>query len=360
MGRRTSTIIAFLFLSIAVANIFLIHWKVVVTDVNSSPLSFFLHRLEYYKKDTVHSEIPKFVTTSSADEENDFENNIEIIEKHNGNEDAEFLSDTALKKDEEKSVSHSPIHSLISYESGYNATEYQLKLDEALKPNQDKTSSSTWLFVKPWAGLCNQYMMFIGAVLLATKEGHNQILEESIQWKDTYGHEKYLQHKKLFDVVHWNTFYPQLPRIARYEKEVHPDVKVRTSQEEIEGKIYSKVAFLQANVAGGDPFQVAKNPTPLGQNKRQMINQYKMFARRFDEERPSETNVPVNMKKAFELIMKSAFRPHPEIQSLIDQFKLSMTDMKEKTDREVGDGFMVIHARVEPDMQNHPMCKVSL
>lgn len=360
MMKRTILTIAFIFLSIVVANFYLIHCRVSVTHVHNSSLSFFLHQLEYYKKDGINhqsSDIPN-VTTSSAFDVKD--NTNEINENIKENENWELTSDTLSKADED-SLADGVIDSQISFfeSSSYNATEYQLKLDEVLKPDRDKVSasSSSWIFFKFWAGLCNQYMMFIGAILLAIQEGRNQILEESIQWKDTYGNDNYLQHKKLFDVVHWNSFYPHLPRIVQYEKELHPDIKVRNSQEKIEGEIYSKAAFLQVNVTG-DPFEEAKNPTPLGQNLRQTMNQYRMLARRVDENALSKANVPSKQDIGFELIMKSAFRPHPEIQSFIDHFVKDMKKVQQSKDgEEVCDGFMVIHARVEPDMQNHPVCK---
>lgn len=371
MARRIIRIIVILCLSIVIGNIYVIHWWVTVTDVTISPSrsSFFRRQVEYnQEEDQVHpvlqtTKIPKFInTTTSFVEKYKVENNIKT-KKDKENVGWEFHIDPPLPKEEEidfRSYDRTIQFPISNNESSYNAIEYQLKLEQSLKPNKDAgTSSSTWIFFKSWAGLCNQYMMFIGAVILAIKEGHDQIIEESIQWKDTYGQEKYLQHQKLFDIVHWNSFYPQLPRIVQYDKRLHPDIKVRAGQEEIEGKRYSKVAFLQENVKGG-PFELAKNPTPLGQSRRQTMNQYKMFTKRVDQETSSVVYVPAKVKMGVELIMKSAFRPHPQIQSFIDDFVKGMrTSMKQNSsmERKVGDGFMVLHARVEPDMQNHPMCK---
>jgi hypothetical protein len=137
----------------------------------------------------------------------------------------------------------------------YNATEYQLLLDKSMNPRihiTNTVNSTAWLFRNPWAGLCNQYMMFIGAIFVSAENRHGQIIEETIQWKDTYGHEQYLQHQKLFDILHWNSFYPQLPRIVRYDKDIHPDIKVRGTNVKIEGKWYSKAAFVQSEKKKGD------------------------------------------------------------------------------------------------------------
>jgi hypothetical protein len=66
-------------------------------------------------------------------------------------------------------------------------------------------------------------------------------------------------------------------------------------------------------------------------------------------------DAPLSVEKTgiYKNIMNGAFRPHPEIQVMIDRF----IDENIKT-KEEDRGFMVLHARIEPDMQNHPVCKV--
>jgi len=235
----------------------------------------------------------------------------------------------------------------------YNATEYQLLLDESMNPRIINTVNSTaWLFRNPWAGLCNQYMMFIGAIFVSAENRHGQIIEETIQWKDTYGHEQYLQHQKLFDVLHWNTFYPQLPRIVRYDKDVHPDIKVRGTKVKIEGKWYSKAAFVQSTVGDREQtFRLGTNPVPIWEAQNEMFRKYSHFMKELDNEH--DTSLSLEKTGIYKNIMNGAFRPHPEIEVMIDRF----IDEKIKTNEE-DRGFMVLHARIEPDMQNHPVCKV--
>jgi hypothetical protein len=66
----------------------------------------------------------------------------------------------------------------------------------------------------------------------------------------------YLQEAVIFTFavprVLWNSFYPQLPRIVRYDKDIHPDIKVRGTNVKIEGKWYSKAAFVQSEKKKGD------------------------------------------------------------------------------------------------------------
>jgi len=254
----------------------------------------------------------------------------------------------------------------------YNATEYKLLLDESMNPrmniiNTANSNSTAWLFRNPWAGLCNQYMMFIGAIFVSAENRHGQIIEETIQWKDTYGHEQYLQHHKLFDILHWNSFYPQLPRLVRYDKEVHPDIKVRGTKVKIEGKWYLKAAFVQSTVGNREEtFRLATNPVPIWEAEGEMFRKYKRFMKEHEHEHEHDHehehehdhDAPLSFEKKgidiYKTIMNGAFRPHPEIQVMIDRF----IDEKINTDEEDRGGIMVLHARVEPDMQNHPVCKV--
>ncbi len=50
-------------------------------------------------------------------------------------------------------------------------------------------------------------------------------------------------------------------------------------------------------------------------------------------------------------MLKDAFRPHPRIQQVIDAFLDSLRENGKPL------SFMALHARVEPDMQKHIMCK---
>ena len=242
----------------------------------------------------------------------------------------------------------------------YNATLYQIQVDQTLDPIKNTGTSTVWIFQRFWAGFCNQYMMFIGVIYITQEGHHNQIIEDSMQWKDTYGTEHYIPHYKLFDVVHWNSFYPALPRFDRYERDVHRDIKLNVPEVEIAGKQYAKGAWVSPNVTGGHPFEVSENPKPIIYRPREMRNRYK------DVMRKVTNNIREGEKSAFELdaihrlIMKGALRPHPEIQGIMD---LYMNGMRDGVRGDGGGGaaerFMVLHARVEFDMGMHPMCKVS-
>ena len=268
----------------------------------------------------------------------------------------------------------------------YNATSYQRRLDDSLTP---LSGAASWLFQPMWAGFCNQYMMFIGIIYLSQDENLHQFIEESMQWKDTFGHEEYLPHHMLFDVVHWNTFYPSLPRFIRYEPEVHSDITVQ--KEFVRGKGYPKGGRVASNCTG-DPFLVAENPKPIAKKQREMYSRYKKVIRNMStnsnnngngiENGKSDGNNDDHIDATHRLIMNGALRPHPEIQGMIDRFLNKIvgafnTDVDADVDADVDisvgvgvgvgadvnirdkkDRFMVIHARVEPDMAIHGVCKV--
>jgi len=290
----------------------------------------------------------RIVSTHTTESEND--NGVLIETAFNGISNGDS---TARQKQE---TAHNDLNFYGNNRHGpkmkYNATEYQILLDISMNPLTHTNYSTAWLFMNPWAGLCNQYMMFIGAVFVASGKGHKQIIEQSVQWKDTYGHEQYLQHSKLFDIVHWNSFYPQLPRFIRYERDIHSDIKVRDTTVKIDGKRYAKAGFVQSNVTG-DAFQLAKNPIPIWKKQKEMFQTYKIFAKTLDSEVHDESTASIENMGIHKTIMQGAFKPHPEIQSMIDGFVAA--NMKADGGKK---GFMVLHARVEPDMQNHPVCKV--
>ena len=121
----------------------------------------------------------------------------------------------------------------------YNATEYKLKVQQSMDPSSSYSSNSfpsastgAWIYGF-WGGFCNQYFTFLGIVFLSNhlpspNHGHdqqhikqrgethyaNQIYVHSLHWKDLYGTDQRLRHEILFDVYHWNTYYPRIPKLS--------------------------------------------------------------------------------------------------------------------------------------------------
>jgi hypothetical protein len=229
--------------------------------------------------------------------------------------------------------------------SAFNAADYEEQLKESLiaLPEANTTCHAKFFL----AGLCNQYMRFLGLMFLSGMEGRNQIIEESVNWKDTYGHNDFVPHRILWDVVHWNTFYPVLPRFASYDKNIHTDLALVETKVDLGGSSFVK-RQVNYNVTG-NIFVNATKPPPLGQNPMQSKNKYKMFVKTLDKGRAKQV-LPLQLEM-YETILKGALRPHPFLQSIIDKIRIQLGAENE--------GYMVLHARVEPDMirQNERVCR---
>ncbi len=272
----------------------------------------------------------------------------------------EKVSKTALLDHEAAGKRHPGVSDGVLLKE-YNVELYQRKVDKALTPVKDE--STAWLYRRFWSGFCNQYMMFIGVMYILQEQKHNQFIEDSLQWKDTYGTEHYISHRNLFDAVHWNSFYPDLPRFARYEKDLHPDINVTVPEFKMNGKKYSKGAWLKhPRVEGFEVFEVSVNPKPIVYKPKEMMSTYKNIMKRVTLDRSGDRKKDLSeLDKTQRLIMSGALKPHPEIQSMIDLYLDRMKeDANRRNDANSGKdaGFMVLHARVEFDMAMHPVCKV--
>ena len=60
-------------------------------------------------------------------------------------------------------------------------------------------------------------MMFTVFAMTAVRNNHSQILLSIIQHRDTYGSGDLSPYEFLFDVEHWNSFYPALPRMVSFD-----------------------------------------------------------------------------------------------------------------------------------------------
>ena len=172
-------------------------------------------------------------------------------------------------------------------------------------------------------------MMFVGIIILAKKENYGQLLVESLKWKDTYGTNLMIRHSLLFDVAHWNSFYPMLPKLVNHDEKLLPDVQVIPSKKGI---------ALSSTINWNIDMDNATKPHYLGLIRNSGIHAYRQYNRKI-----SRNEIK---REQFEIeLMKDAFRPHPAIQAIIDDF-LGVS----------GDAYFVLHARVEPDMQKHGSC----
>lgn len=222
---------------------------------------------------------------------------------------------------------------IIEDNQWWNATSYfnprtfdQLR-KAALKPYLNVTTVA--YPHGPFGGFRNQYMTFAGMVLLVDRGNHSQIIVESVKWKDLFGTNQRLRHDLFFDIVHWNLFYPLLPRFVEYDRDLFTDVTFLGKTE--------MTPNIKWNV---EDLSRATKPFAIGLTGLQAQNQYKQYVKRVVE--GLQERDPVDF-----LILKGAFRPHPALYSI-------MYNYWEKSGLSMG--YMALHARVEPDMQKHNMC----
>jgi len=231
----------------------------------------------------------------------------------------------------------------------YNADEYKNSLDETLKVLPDvKTACHSH---RSFSGLNNQIYNFFGACFAANSENFGQIIEQSITWKDTFGTNHQVPHRKLWDVVHWNSFFPNLPRFASYDKDHHPDLDLIQTTVTIEGKAYPKL-----KVKYNAPWDIWTNrsitrPQPLIQYPQQGQNLYKGLTRAIYFGRVHRKEERKQHLIMYKEMLKGALRPHPFLQGIIEKARMQL---------KAGGKYMTLHARVEPDMAKQDrVCSVS-
>jgi hypothetical protein len=84
-------------------------------------------------------------------------------------------------------------------------------------PNVTTTAFSGRLF----SGYRNQMMCVTLLILEAIRSGHGQYLVESLNQKDLHGSDKDVPFEELWDLEHWNSFYPKLPRFVHPHPIIH-------------------------------------------------------------------------------------------------------------------------------------------
>lgn len=204
----------------------------------------------------------------------------------------------------------------------YDAREYEILRKQTLK-SYDNVTTVAYPH-GPFGGFRNVFMTFSGVMILTKAANHSQIIVPSIKWKDLFGTNERIRHDVMFDVVEWNKHYPVLPRFVEYEKERHPDISF----------IGPAVRWNVENY-----MKDAKQPFAVGEFGMQAQNVYKQYVKNVVDHRKERSELDL-------AILKGAFRPHPEIQNIMNTF-IRMYGNEE---------YMVLHARIEPDMQRHDVC----
>jgi len=183
-------------------------------------------------------------------------------------------------------------------------------------------------------GLYNQQMCFTAAMMRimemcwnhkSTKNHTMQVLLPSLAFLDYLGSNKRIPFEKLFDVEHWNSFAPQLPRLVSYDQNQHYQFSRET------------LSFLPKYVGN------YTHPQPLPRSNR-LYEYYIKYLRRTDSE--GSRLHPVDR-----LVLQEALRPHPSVQSFIDR---TVGKFGGSTTMSSGPDYMALHARIEQDFLCYP------
>lgn len=202
---------------------------------------------------------------------------------------------------------------------------YEKELAESIVPDP---SLPTLGFAQRtfYSGYRNEAMAFTYFIMYAKENNYSQIFLPGLRWKDLFGTNKPVPHEVLFDVVHWNSFYPALPRFVGY----HP------SFENVHPKSFGWV--IPENTTATKPYIFGRQI--------QLFNKYKQYTKRVQA--TGEPRSPTEI-----LMLQGALRPNPLIEEIISGLHESRhvgEDGKRQT-------YMSLHARVEPDMQRHTPCR---
>jgi hypothetical protein len=183
-------------------------------------------------------------------------------------------------------------------------------------------------------------MAFTYFVLEAMERKYPQILLPSISLHDFLGTGKRVGFGAIFDVAHWNTHYPALPRLVRFDPKLHEEwVTWRMA-----------LTWLMGYNSFWNPADGLTKPYAFGSTT-DLLNAYKSYTSGIDDKR-------VERDPAELLILSGALRPHPELQSLLDHLTSNMIGQTtNETSRHKPSGYMALHARVEPDMQSSVFCR---
>jgi len=200
---------------------------------------------------------------------------------------------------------------------------------EVTMPFANETTMA-WTQNKFFAGYRNQIMAFKAIVLHAVRNGYRQMLAESLKMKDMGGTNRAIDLKNVIDLEHWNSYFPRLPRIVHCEQDLMPDYDCET----------------QKMRPGYDN---ATKPLAFTAKQHHLFAQYMRYQKGKKTALSEVFRDPADL-----LIIQGALRIHPELAEHADRLLQRVTSSGNETDKME---YMALHARIEPDMQAHPVCR---
>jgi hypothetical protein len=286
--------------------------------------------------------------------------------------------------------------SIVTFRSSFSPTMTNISLSQFLKETQqhliDSATTTAWSNVSTYSfgqrhlisGYRNQIMSLTMLMMKANDEGHEQFLLDSLQHKDTYGTNQFVPFEVFFDVEHWNSFYNaaeyranqthenwrhpvSLPRLVYHDPKLHHQWD-RSSNSFIE-------AVWNGSQVPTHPFGYL-NPSTRLQMTYQRYVKGKTKYRQPHKQQPGQQHLEGQYKNRSDvseqsqrnpaeiLMLQGALKPHPTLQSILESLLEQMKQranskeiIAKSTNVDIDWSYMTLHARVEPDMQRHPVCK---
>lgn len=235
------------------------------------------------------------------------------------------------------------------------------------------------------SGFRNQIMAFVILILEANRvdaskgkrQPHCQFLLRSLGQKDTYGTNSFIPFAKLWDVPHWNSHFPQLPRLVDYDPILHSQFNYDNT------RWYRTPSF---NATDGRSVTLLQAPLPIAKwfgtyglfashkprrpcafgYQHKLMTAYSRYAKGKGGFAADASASGSSRNPAEILMLKGAMRPHPSLQAIIDNLLRQTYLLSPDESTAVSSSlmakplqldYMTLHARVEPDMQNHQVCR---
>lgn len=229
--------------------------------------------------------------------------------------------------------------------------------------SQPKTDKLLALIFPPglFGGFRNQVIRLLSLVVRAKKNGIDSILLNSIQWATQVGNETSwspIPMDLLFDVEYWNTFYPKLPRLVRYDKNkaydcwhVQDPPVIPSDASELTKQVVSRgfltpIYNLSKGVATREIY-IAQRQTDLLPNVTHCQHPIaygggKMGGRLWNDYVHFHNDIPYNAQA----LVLQALRP-------LQQWRNVATTCVEKHTVSQNSNYIALHARVELEMMVH-------
>lgn len=294
----------------------------------------------------------------------------------------------------------SSMPSVFSSSNNNNMDEFlqqhraDLRRSNITTPWPNRTTTYSYAKRKLIAGYRNQIMALTMLMLHANDEGHGQFLLESLHHKDTYGTDLFVPFEFYFDVEHWNTHYNDtevemavaaaaeaagagsdntttgqgrpaqqrqrqrrrhpwsLPRLVHYDPELHGQWDV------------ARGGFGDDVIRNGHPatrpYGYSKGSTRLAAAYQRYVRGAGRYASAVEDGTADGVTADgtaadgggTRRNPAEVMMLQGALRPHPALQAILDGLLSSQL----RDDKGNSRPYMTLHARVEPDMQRHPVC----